>query len=113
MRLNVRVLNATLLASLLVVPLGSAAATTSITRTVKVTKTVTVRTVTRRTLIRTVSHQALHRHIHRVYRGRTVVLVRRFHPESCFLTPVQVVALDALGPYCDSPRGWRRVVVRY
>lgn len=101
------------MAALLVVPLGSAAATTKITRTVKVIKTVTVRTVTRRTIIRTASHQALHRHIYRLYRGRTVVFVRRFHPESCFLTPVQVVALNALGPYCDSPRGWRHVVVLY
>jgi len=69
-----------------------------------------VRTVTRRTIIRTASHKTLRRHI---YRTRTVVFVRRFHPESCFLTPVQVVALDALGPYCDSPRGRHRVVLRY
>lgn len=103
-------LTLTLLAALLLIPLGSATAATHITRTVKVTKTVTVRTVTKRTIIRTVSHKALHRHI---YRDRTVVLVRRFHPESCFLTPDLVVALDALGPYCDSPRGWRRIVVRY
>lgn len=103
-------LTITLLAALLLIPLGSATAATSITRTVKVTKTVTVRTVTRRTIIRTVSHKALHR---RIYGARTVVLVRRFHPESCFLTPDLVVALDALGPYCDSPRGWRRIVVRY
>jgi hypothetical protein len=24
-----------------------------------------------------------------------------------------VVGLDALGPYCDSPRRWHQVVVRY
>jgi len=107
---NTTLFNTTLLAALLLAPLGSAAATTSITRTVKVTKTVTVRTVTKRTIIRTASHRAFHRH---VYRARAFVFVRRFHPESCFLTPDLVVALDALGPYCDSPRGWRRVVVRY
>ena len=95
-------------AALLLAPLGSAAAATSITRTVKVTKTVTVRTVTKRKVIRTVSHKAFHHH---VSRARTIVFVRRFHPESCFLTPDQVVALNALGPYCDSPRGPRRVVV--
>lgn len=103
-------LTMTLLAALLLIPLGPATAATHITRTVKVTKTVTVRTVTKRTIIRTVSHKAWHRHI---YRARTVVLLRRFHPESCFLTPDLVVALNALGPYCDSPRGWRRIVVRY
>jgi hypothetical protein len=108
--LHTAFLAALFLAALLLVPPGSAAATTSITRTVKVTKTVTVRTVTRRTIVRTVSHKALHRHI---YHARGIVFVHRFHPESCFLTPDLVVALNALGPYCDSPRGWRRVVVRY
>ena len=103
--------NAILVAALLLVPLGSAAAATSITRTVKVTKTVTVRTVMTRRIVRTASHRAFHRrHLHGAH---TVVFVHRFHPESCFLTPVQVVALDALGPYCDSPRGRRRVVLRY
>lgn len=100
----------TLLAALLLMPLGAAAADLGVTRTVKVIKTVTVRTATGRTIIRTASHKTLHRHI---YRARTVVFVRHFHPESCFLTPVQVVALNALGPYCDSPRGWHRVVLRY
>jgi hypothetical protein len=109
MRSNLTLFNITIAAALVLVPLGSAAAAASVTRTVKVIKTVTVRTVTRRTIIRTVSHHALHRHI---YRARTVVFVRRFHPESCFLTPDLVVALDALGPYCDSPRGWHRVVLR-
>jgi hypothetical protein len=52
-------------------------------------------------------------HRRHVYGAHTVVFVHRFHPESCFLTPVQVVALDALGPYCDSPRGWHRIVLRY
>jgi carbohydrate-binding DOMON domain-containing protein len=102
-------LTITLLVALLLIPLGSAAEAASITRTVKVTKTITVRTVTKRTIIRTVTHKALHSPI---YRARTVVLVRRFHPESCFLTPDLVVALNALGPYCDSPRAWRRIVVR-
>jgi hypothetical protein len=49
---------------------------------------------------------------HLIYRRR-VIFVRRFHPESCFLSPVAVVALNALGPYCDSPRGWHRAVIRY
>lgn len=108
--INTTVFNITIAAALLLLPLGSAAAAASITRTVKVTKTVTVRTMTTRRIVRTVSHRTLHRH---VYRARTVVFIRRFHPESCFLTPVQVVALDALGPYCDSPRGRRRIVLRY
>ena len=98
-----------LVASLLLVPLGPAAAATSITRTVKVTKTVTVRTVTTRKTIRTVRRKAFRRH---VYGARTVDLLRRFHPESCFLPPDIVVALNALGPYCDSPGGWHRIVVR-
>lgn len=114
-RINTTLFNVTIAAALLLAPLGSAAAATSITRTVKVTKTVTVRTMTTRRIVRTVSHRTLHRHVYgaRIYRARTVVFIRRFHPESCFLTPVQVVALDALGPYCDSPRGRRRIVLRY
>jgi hypothetical protein len=32
-------------------------------------------------------------------------LVRRMGPKDCFLTPDEVVQLDALGPYCSSPRG--------
>lgn len=99
-----------LMAALLLVPLGPAAATTSITRTVKVTKTVTVRTVTTRKTVRTVRRKAFHRY---VYGARTVAFVRRIRPESCFLPPDVAVALNALGPYCDSPRGWRRIVVRY
>ena len=110
MRFNKTLFNTMIAAALLLVPLGSAAATTSITRTVKVTKTVTVRTVKTRRIVRTTAHRAFH---HRIYRARSVVVVHRFHPESCFLTPDLVVALNALGPYCDSPRGWRRVVVRY
>lgn len=99
-----------LIASLLLAPLGPAAAASSITRIVKVTKTVTVRTVTTRKTIRTDRRKAFHRYI---YATRTVAFVRRNHPESCFLPPDVVVALNALGPYCDSPRGWRRIVVRY
>jgi hypothetical protein len=30
---------------------------------------------------------------------------RTFWPQDCFLMPDEVVALDALGPYCSSPRG--------
>jgi hypothetical protein len=94
----------------LLVPLAPAAATTSVNRTVKVTKTVTVRTVTKVKTVRTVKRKAFRRYI---YGARTVAFVRRVHPESCFLPPDVVVALNALGPYCDSPRGWRRIVVRY
>lgn len=112
MRLNIALmrLNIALMAALLLVPLGPAAATASITRTVKVTKTVTVRTVTTRKTVRTVRRRAFGRH---VYGARIVAFARRIHPESCFLPPDVVVALNALGPYCDSPRGWRRIVVRY
>ena len=35
--------------------------------------------------------------------------VARIGPQSCFLMPDIVVALDALGPYCSSPRGSYRV----
>jgi len=31
-------------------------------------------------------------------------------PQSCFLTPDAVVELDALGPYCSSPRGSYRAL---
>ena len=33
-------------------------------------------------------------------------------PQSCFLMPDGVVALDALGPYCSSPRSPYRVRLR-
>ena len=97
-----------LIAAVLLVPVGPAAATTSISRAVKVTKTVTIRTVTNVKIIRTVRRKAFRRY----YGARTVVFVRRIHPESCFLTPDVAVALSALGPYCDSPRWWHRVVAR-
>jgi hypothetical protein len=29
----------------------------------------------------------------------------RIWPQDCFLTPDMAVELDALGPYCSSPRG--------
>ena len=32
----------------------------------------------------------------------------RIWPQSCFLMPDVIVAVDALGPYCASPRGHRR-----
>ena len=92
-----------LIAALVAAPLGPAAAGTSVMRTVKVTKTITVRTVTTRKIIRTVPRGAFRRY---VYGARAVAFVRRTHPESCFLPPNVAVALDALGPYCDSPRGW-------
>jgi hypothetical protein len=34
--------------------------------------------------------------------------VWRIGPQDCFLMPDVVVALDALGPYCSSPRGYYR-----
>jgi hypothetical protein len=100
-----------LMTALLLAPLGPAAAAASVTRTVKVTKTIVVRTVTTRKTIRTVTRKVFRRHL---YRGAlAVAFVRRIHSESCFLPPDVVVAVNALGPYCDSPRGWRRIVVRY
>jgi hypothetical protein len=99
-----------LMAAVLVAPLGPAAAGTTVIHTVKVIKTVTVRTVTTQKIIRTVRRKAIRRHLHG---ARTIAFVRRIHPESCFLPPDVVVALNALGPYCDSPRGWHRIVVRY
>jgi hypothetical protein len=100
-----------LMAALLLMPLGPAAATTSVTRIIKMTKTVTVRTVTTQRIVRIVTRKALRHHI---YGGALpVAFVRRIHPESCFLPPDVVVAFHAQGPYCDSPRGWRRIVVRY
>ena len=39
--------------------------------------------------------------------------VARIGPQSCFLMPDVVVALDALGPYCSSPRGSYRVSRSY
>ena len=32
----------------------------------------------------------------------------RIWPQSCFLMPDVAVAVDALGPYCSSPRHYRR-----
>jgi hypothetical protein len=38
----------------------------------------------------------------------------RIGPQQCFLTPDEVVMLDALGPYCSSPRGhYYRLVRRW
>lgn len=104
-----------LMAALLLAPLGPAEAATSVTRIVKVTKTVTVRTITTRKIVRTVTHSGFRHTAYGVrrYGVRSVVFVRRIHPESCFLPPDLVVGLDALGPYCDSPRRWHQVVVRY
>jgi hypothetical protein len=39
--------------------------------------------------------------------------VRRIGPQSCFLMPDVAVALNALGPYCSSPRGPYRVAGSY
>jgi hypothetical protein len=40
-------------------------------------------------------------------------LVARKGPQDCFLTPDIAVALNALGPYCSSPRGRRYRVAAY
>ena len=38
----------------------------------------------------------------------------RVWPQDCFLMPDVIVALDALGPYCSSPRGhYRRMARRW
>jgi hypothetical protein len=34
-------------------------------------------------------------------------------PQECFLMPHVVVALDALGPYCSSPRGYYHWMTRH
>jgi hypothetical protein len=38
---------------------------------------------------------------------------RRIGPQSCFLMPDVIVAVDALGPYCSSPRGYFHHYRRY
>ncbi len=43
-----------------------------------------------------------------VYHGHWYVA--RIGPQSCLLMPDVVVALDALGPYCSSPRGSYRLI---
>jgi len=40
-------------------------------------------------------------------------IVRRVWPQDCFLMPDVVVALDALGPYCSSPRGYYHWMTRH
>jgi hypothetical protein len=40
------------------------------------------------------------------------VLAWRIWPQDCFLMPDVAVALDALGPYCSSPRGGRYHIIR-
>lgn len=40
-------------------------------------------------------------------------LVARVGPQDCFLPPDVSVAINALGPYCSSPRGPRYRVVKY
>lgn len=37
----------------------------------------------------------------------------RVGPQSCFLMPDIIVAVDALGPYCSSPRGYYHHYRRY
>jgi hypothetical protein len=48
--------------------------------------------------------------------GRKVLVIRRYArvwPQDCFLMPDVIVAIDALGPYCSSPRGYYRGYRRY
>lgn len=44
----------------------------------------------------------------REYRAHGDGYAARIWPQSCFLMPDVVVAVNALGPYCSSPRGYRR-----
>jgi hypothetical protein len=37
----------------------------------------------------------------------------RVGPQDCFLMPDVIVAVDALGPYCSSPRGYSYHYRRY
>jgi hypothetical protein len=37
----------------------------------------------------------------------------RIGPQSCFLMPDVIVAINALGPYCSSPRGYYYHYRRY
>ena len=98
-----------LIAVLLFAPFRPTAANASVTRPVQVTKTVTVRTVITRKVIQTDKRKTFHRYVHR----HRVILVRRIHPESCFLPPDVIVALNAPGPYCSSVYGMRHLAVRY
>lgn len=40
-------------------------------------------------------------------------LFLRVRPQSCFLMPDVIVAVNALGPYCSSPRGYYYHYRRY
>jgi hypothetical protein len=54
----------------------------------------------------------VHRYNH-PYRFSHLYPFRRAGPQDCFLMPDVIVAIDALGPYCSSPRArYRRIVWR-
>jgi hypothetical protein len=46
-------------------------------------------------------------------RVRRHYVVWRVRPQDCFLMPDVIVALNALGPYCSSPRGYFARYRRY
>jgi hypothetical protein len=52
-----------------------------------------------------------HRYSHS-YRFPHSYTLWRAGPQDCFLMPDVIVAVDALGPYCSSPRGHFRRIVR-
>jgi hypothetical protein len=55
----------------------------------------------------------VHRYSH-PYRFSHLYRFWRLGPQDCFLMPDVIVAVDALGPYCSSPRGhYRRLVRRW
>jgi hypothetical protein len=54
-----------------------------------------------------------HRYAHS-YRFSHLYTFWRLGPQDCFLMPDVIVAVDALGPYCSSPRGhYHRIVHRW
>jgi hypothetical protein len=53
----------------------------------------------------------VHRYSH-PYRFSHLYRFWRLGPQDCFLMPDVIVAVDALGPYCSSPRGHYRRLVR-
>ena len=48
----------------------------------------------------------------RVYKSSHLYTFWRAGPQDCFLMPDVIVAVDALGPYCSSPRAHYRPIVR-
>jgi hypothetical protein len=46
------------------------------------------------------------------YKSSHLHMFWRAGPQDCFLMPDVIVAVDALGPYCSSPRARYRQIVR-